>query len=88
MIPRGRPPPRPTMQGRGEGMDWQDWTRDAKTGRSNSSDEYVFLVGVVARLMRNDYRLGDDPERTAGLIVAQLAHKYHLAPTEPITDTE
>ena len=58
----------------------RDWTRDPETHRSNSSAEFIALVDEVARLLRENVHLGDAPEDIARLIMAQLAHRHHLAP--------
>ena len=57
-----------------------DWT--AKNGKSNSSDEYLRLVAEVERLIRDDAHMliSGKADKTAGLIMAQLAHKHGLAP--------
>ena len=59
-----------------------DWTVDPITGRSNSSERYLSLVEVVERLIRSDAHqlIAGNARSTAGLIVAQLAHKHCLAP--------
>ena len=58
----------------------RDWTVSAN-GAVNSSVEFLALVGAVEDILKN-HRLGTPLERTARLIVAQLAHTYGLAPTE------
>jgi hypothetical protein len=54
----------------------KDWTAD-ETGRSNSSKEFLEAVAEVTRLICN-HSLGDDPETTARLIVARLAHVHGM----------
>ena len=59
-----------------------DWTVDPETHRSNSSPEFRQLVSEVARLIKAEAHslLNGHVESAAGLIMAQLAHKYGLAP--------
>lgn len=59
-----------------------DWTRDPKTGRSNSSKEFDRLVGAVAQLIRNGAHdlIAGRAETVARVIMAQLAHKHGLRP--------
>jgi hypothetical protein len=68
----------------------QDWTIDPETGRSNSSEAYRQLVREVARLIQGDKHLLVElhAERTAGLIVSQLAHRQGLAPRGTETTPE
>lgn len=63
-----------------------DWT--SKDGVSNSSDEFLHLVDVVERLIRSDAHMliSGRADRTAGLIMAQLAHIHGLAPTKGKND--
>jgi hypothetical protein len=63
---------------------------DPETGRSNSSAEFVFLVDEVARLILDDAwtLIRGGARNTAGLIVAQLAHKHGLAPTCALPKSE
>lgn len=65
------------------------WTISAQTGRSNSSELFLWLRGEIARLLR-DGAAGSvlSPgwiDGKAGLIAAQLAHVHGLASagTEP-----
>lgn len=64
-----------------------DWTFDPETGRTNASPVFRRLVGEVDRLLRGGAGgvvLGESwTSGTAALIVAQLAHVHHLAPTAP-----
>jgi hypothetical protein len=65
-----------------------DWTADPATGRTNSSEEYLRIVGEVERLIRESAHalINGGVWRTAALIVAQLAHVHHLAPAgAPVT---
>ena len=67
-----------------------DWTVDPETGRSNSSERFRELVQEVTRLLADGPGWVFRPEwvaSTAALIVAQLAHVHHLAPT-PATVTK
>lgn len=66
-----------------------DWTFDPETGRTNSSPEFVDCVAHVAYLIRTEFRGldRDTVDVTAGLIMAQLAHRFGLRPrsfTEPL----
>ena len=60
-----------------------DWTVNPETGRSNSSPLFKSLCAEVERLIRGDAHklIGGRADMTAGLIMAQLAHVHHLAPT-------
>ena len=62
-------------------MTWDDWT---KSTRSNTSPVFDRTVDRLREIIANA-RVGDDPGRIAGLIVAHLAHKYHFIPS---ADTE
>ncbi len=59
-----------------------DWTIDPATNRSNSSAEFNRLCDEVERLIRGDAHMliSGQAGRTAGLIMAQLAHKHGLVP--------
>ena len=59
-----------------------DWTVDPETGRSNSSQRFNELCVEVERLIRGDAHalIGGRADKTAGLIMAQLAHVHGLAP--------
>jgi len=59
-----------------------DWTRDPGTQRSNSSAAFKALVVVVEGLIRHDaFKLiSGCADQTAVLIMAQLAHRYGVAP--------
>jgi len=58
-----------------------DWTCDSE-GRSNSSVLFEDLVTEIARIVENN-RFIDNKKGMARLLLAQLAHKYHLAPQIP-----
>ena len=62
----------------------KDWTADPETGRSNSSPLFRSLCAEVTRLIRDDafQLISGHADRTAALIMAQLAHVHHLAPRE------
>jgi hypothetical protein len=68
----------------------QDWTIDPETGRSNSSEQFRRLVDEVARLIAGDKHVLVElhAERTAGLIMSQLAHRQGLAPRGAGPDAE
>lgn len=59
-----------------------DWTADPSTGRSNSSPLFLELRDEVGRLIRDDaYTLiRGGATATAGVILAQLAHKHGFGP--------
>lgn len=59
-----------------------DWTVDPETHRSNFSPEFRRLVSEIARLIKDEAHslLNGQVESAAQLIMAQLAHKYNLAP--------
>lgn len=63
----------------------RDWTAD-QSGRSNSSDAYLALAAAVEGLIREDEGriAGGGADRTAAVIVAQLAHVYRVAPAESV----
>lgn len=65
-----------------------DWT--VKDGRSNSSDDFNHLVKRVEALIRQSgYDLiAGRADRVAGLILAQLAHIYHMRPIQPLDQEE
>lgn len=58
-----------------------DWTAD-ENGVSNSSSQYLDAVAHVARLIRSDAHtlLTGDTDKTARLIVSNLAHRFGLSP--------
>ena len=64
-----------------------DWTCDSE-GRSNSSDVFNHLATEIESCIRNDARrlMSGHANATARLILAQLAHKWHLAPGIDATD--
>lgn len=57
-----------------------DWTVDRRSGRH--SPEFLRLCDEVERLIRGDAHnlIAGRADETAGLIVAQLAHKHGLVP--------
>lgn len=59
-----------------------DWTQ--KDGVANTSDEFLDLCDAVERLIRGDAHalLGGRADKTARLIMANLAHKHGLAPVK------
>lgn len=62
-----------------------DWTCDER-GASNSSEEFDRLVDEVARLIHANGGSCLSPtwvRATAGLIMAQLAHRHHIGPLPP-----
>lgn len=65
-----------------------DWTA-GPDGRTNSSETYQRIAAHVEALIRQDaHRLiAGRADMTAGLIVAQLAHKHGLAPPPDGTET-
>lgn len=67
-----------------------NWTVNLRTGRSNSSDEFEFLCKVVERLIRDNAHMliSGHAENTAGLIMAQLAHKYGIVPTKSLEEMQ
>jgi len=60
-----------------------DWTVDPRTGRSNSSNQFVSVCDEVERLVRSEAHalMRGDAASVARLIVANLAHKHGLVPT-------
>lgn len=66
-------------------MSEKDWTRNAKSGRSNDSPQFAALCSEVERIIRGDAHtlLSGRADITAGLIMAQLAHVHKLAPPPP-----
>jgi hypothetical protein len=60
--------------------DLVDWT--TKDGMANSSDEFLALCREVECLIRGDAHalIAGGADRTARLIVAQLAHKHGMSP--------
>lgn len=61
----------------------RDWTVNPATGRANDSARFKALAEQVARLIRGDAHtlLTGRADRTAGLIMAQLAHVHGLVPS-------
>jgi len=59
----------------------RDWTCD-EFGVSNSSHEYLRLRDEIERLIRSDAHalIMGRADMTAGLILAQLAHKHNVGP--------
>lgn len=68
----------------------RDWTVDPGTGRSNSSAEYLALVGHLGRLIRDSAfdLIGGRADRVAHLIVAQLAHEHGMVPASELEAAE
>lgn len=66
-------------------MEKPNWTC-SKRG-SNSSKAFLRIVAEVERMLR-DHRIGDDPNGTARLIVAQLAHTHGLQPAAPTVEAK
>jgi hypothetical protein len=65
----------------------RDWTHDA-TGRSNSSATFIELCRKVERLIRDDAHqlIGGRAGNTAGLVMAQLAHRHGLVPIAVVAE--
>ena len=63
-------------------MDKYDWTVDLKTHIGNSSELYLAIRAEIEDIIRSEgYALINGGARgTAGLILAQLAHRYGFAP--------
>ena len=63
-------------------MKRRDWTMNTVTGRSNSSAEFEAIAGVVESLIVSSAHdlIAGNSYGVARLIVAQLAHKYGMAP--------
>lgn len=63
---------------------WNDtnWTRQGSV--QNSSGEFEYLIDEVVRIMHNSFNVIDRGalRSTAGVIMAHLAHVYHLAPSD------
>lgn len=62
-----------------------DWTT-GPDGVSNSSEQFRHLVAEVERLIRGDAHMliAGRADRTAGLIMAQLAHRHGMRPASEI----
>ena len=58
----------------------EDWTVDPVSHCSNSSPVFLELTRVITQLIRDEaYALiHGRTEHAAGLILAQLAHRYHF----------
>lgn len=65
-------------------MDWEDWTI-GPDNRSNTSVLFLTLTDKIREIVAHA-RIGDDPEMLAGLIAAQLAHRYHMKPSSDTFD--
>ena len=61
----------------------EDWTIDPETNRVNSSEIFLNLTNEVQMLIKDSAHslIAGDTYGVARLIVAQLAHIHHLAPT-------
>lgn len=66
----------------------RDWTVDPETGRSNSSDEFEILSREVGRIIRSEAStlLAGRSDAVGRIVMAQLAHRFGLAPTEVLVD--
>lgn len=63
-----------------------DWTVDQETNRSNSSKRFLEMEEAVNRIIMSNTHGLLSHTAVIGLsriIMAQLAHVYHLAPTAP-----
>ena len=65
----------------------RDWTCDEE-GRSNSSERFKEICKEVERLIRDDANMliMGRADRTAGLIVARLAHKFNFGPFDDLRE--
>ena len=63
---------------------WIDWTIGIDN-RCNTSPTFREISKRIARIVGNT-RVSDNPNDVAGLILAQLAHKYHLSPADDTID--
>ncbi|HSX01557.1 MAG TPA: hypothetical protein VLF67_04930 [Candidatus Saccharimonas sp.] len=63
-----------------------DWTVDPESGRSNSSERFRDLEQAVTALIVGDAHklIAGRARDTAGLILAQLAHKHGLVPADHV----
>lgn len=63
-----------------------DWTVDPITHRYNSSPLFKHLEEQVARIIHDSSRslINGQVQHVAGLILAQLTHKYGLTPTKSL----
>ena len=61
----------------------QDWTR-GPDGRSNNSQLFLDLCDDIERVIRNEAHalINGRADQTARLIVARMAHKHALVPSE------
>lgn len=59
-----------------------DWTRNSETRNSNESSEFLRLVHIVEGIIRRDSHnlINGQADKTARLIMAQLAHVQGLVP--------
>lgn len=64
-----------------------DWTANVE-GRSNSSLAFHAIAATIERLIRDDAHMliSGRADKTARLIVAQMAHKFGMAPDEARPD--
>lgn len=62
----------------------RDWTIDPNSHRSNSHPLFVYLVQQIECLIRTSAHdlIAGRTDTVAGLILAHLAHKYGLVPTD------
>lgn len=63
-----------------------DWTVDQETGRSNSSARFLEMESAINRIITSNTHGVLSHTTVIGLsrvIMSQLAHVYHLAPTAP-----
>lgn len=61
----------------------EDWTVDER-GRTNSSPKFLELCDAVEKLIREDAHclINGGADRTARLIIAQLAHIHGMRPPD------
>jgi hypothetical protein len=66
--------------------DWPDWTVHKVTHRSNSAPLFSALCREVERIIRGAAHslIAGRADAAAGLVMAQLAHRYGLVPRELI----
>lgn len=60
-----------------------NWTIDPETNRSNSSPLFIDLERIIEQIIRGSayHLISGRADMVAGLIMAQLAHKYGLRPS-------